>query len=144
MQNYDLAIASDHAGVNLKAKIIQFLRKQGVKILDLGVDDEERVDYPDYAHKMVEEIIEEVTIQGILICGTGIGMSIAANRSSDIRAALCLTEFMAERARMHNDANILVLGSKLIEDSLSLKIVDKFLNTKFEGGRHSRRLAKIR
>ena len=144
MQNYDLAIASDHAGVNLKAKIIQFSRKQGVKILDLGVDDEERVDYPDYAHKMVEEIIEEVTIQGILICGTGIGMSIAANRSSDIRAALCLTEFMAERARMHNDANILVLGSKLIEDSLSLKIVDKFLNTKFEGGRHSRRLAKIR
>jgi len=144
MQNYDLAIASDHAGVNLKAKIIQLLKQKGMEILDLGAEGDASVDYPEYAHKMIEEIIEETVQKGILICGTGIGMSIAANRSSAVRAALCVTEYMAERARMHNDANILVLGSKLAEDSISLKIVDQFLNTKFEGGRHSRRLGQIR
>ena len=144
MQNFDLVIASDHAGVNLKTKIVEFLQKQNKKILDLGTDGDESVDYPDYAKKMVEEIIEEGAPWGILICGTGIGMSIAANRSSAIRAALCVNEYMAERSRLHNDANILVLGSKLIDDKLSLKIVEKFLNTKFEGGRHLRRLAKIK
>lgn len=143
MQNYDLAIATDHAGVKLKAKIIKFLQKKNLTILDLGTNSDESVDYPDFAHKMVEEIIEETAPKGILICGTGIGMSIAANRSSSIRAALCTTEYMATRARMHNDANILVLGSKLVPDELSLKMVEKFLETKFEGGRHTRRLAKI-
>lgn len=143
MKNYDLAIASDHSGVNLKAKIILSLEKKGMKILDLGTNNDESVDYPDYAHKMAEEILEETTELGILICGTGIGMSIAVNRSSAIRAALCTSEYMAERARLHNNANVLVLGSKLVDDSISLKMVDKFLNTKFEGGRHARRLAKI-
>lgn len=143
MQNYDLAIATDHAGVKLKAKIIKFLEKKNLNVHDLGTENDESVDYPDFAHKMVEEIIEETAPKGILICGTGIGMSIAANRSSSIRAALCTSEYMAERARMHNDANILVLGSKLVPDELSLKMVEKFLETKFEGGRHSRRLAKI-
>ena len=143
MQNYDLAMATDHAGVKLKAKIIKFLQKKNLNILDLGSDGDESVDYPDFAYKMVEEIIEETVPKGILICGTGIGMSIAANRSSSIRAALCTSEYMAERARMHNDANILVLGSKLVPDDLSLKMVEKFLETKFEGGRHTRRLAKI-
>jgi len=143
MKNYDLAIASDHAGVNLKAKIIKSLQEKGMKILNLGSDNEDRVDYPDYAHKMVEEIIEESVPKGILICGTGIGMSIAANRSSSIRAALCVTESMAEYSRLHNDANVLVLGSKLVKENLSLKIVEKFLETKFEGGRHTRRLSKI-
>ena len=143
MQNYDLAIATDHAGVKLKAKIIKFLQKKNLNILDLGSHGDESVDYPDFAYKMVEEIIEETVPKGILICGTGIGMSIAANRSSSIRAALCTSEYMAERARMHNDANILVLGSKLVPDDLSLKMVEKFLETKFEGGRHTRRLAKI-
>ena len=143
MKIYDLAIASDHAGVNLKAKIIKILRGKGLKILNLGSDDDERVDYPDYAHKMVEEIIEGSAIKGILICGTGIGMSIAANRSSSIRAALCVNEYMAEYSRLHNNANVLVLGSKLVEDEISLKIVNKFLETQFEGGRHARRLGKI-
>ena len=143
MQNYDLAIATDHAGVKLKAKIIKFLQKKNLNILDLGSDGDESVDYPDFAYKMVEEIIEKTVPKGILICGTGIGMSIAANRSSSIRAALCTSEYMAERARMHTDANILVLGSKLVPDDLSLKMVEKFLETKFEGGRHTRRLAKI-
>jgi ribose 5-phosphate isomerase B len=144
MENYDLAIASDHAGVKLKGKIIRDLRKKNVKVLDLGTDSEEKVDYPDFTYKMVEEIIEKTVSQGILICGTGIGMSIAANRSSDIRAALCTSEFMAERARSHNDANILVLGSKLVDDDISIKMVEKFLNTEFEGGRHARRIAKIK
>jgi ribose 5-phosphate isomerase B len=143
MKKYDLAIASDHAGVLLKSKIIKFLEKMGMKVLNLGSDNEERVDYPDYASKVVEEIIEGVVGKGILICGTGIGMSIAANRSSAIRAALCTSETMAEYARLHNNANILVLGSKLVDDALSLKMVEKFLATKFEGGRHARRLAKI-
>ncbi|GAB4167398.1 MAG: ribose 5-phosphate isomerase B [Rickettsiaceae bacterium] len=144
MQNYDMAVASDHAGVKLKEKIIKTFAKKGIKILDLGTDSDDRVDYPDFAHRMVEEIIEETVEKGVLICGTGIGMSIAANRSSAIRAALCFNEFMAERARAHNDANILVLGSKIVEDEVSIKMVEKFLGTKFEGGRHSRRLAKIR
>ncbi|PCJ25252.1 MAG: ribose 5-phosphate isomerase B [Rickettsiales bacterium] len=144
MPNYDLAIASDHAGVKLKAKIMASLKAKAIKTLDLGANaSDDRVDYPDYAKKMVEEILEGSPESGILICGTGIGMSIAANRSSEIRAALCITEPMAELARLHNDANILVLGSKLIDDKLSLKIVDKFLSTKFEGGRHARRIAKI-
>lgn len=143
MQNYDLAIANDHAGVMLKYKIIKMLEDHKLKILDLGTDNDEKVDYPDYANKVVEVIIEESTNLGILICGTGIGMSIAANRSSDIRAALCFNEFMAERARLHNNANILVLGSKLCEDEISLKMVDVFLKTKFEGGRHLKRLSKI-
>lgn len=143
MKVYDLAIASDHAGVILKTQIIEFLQEKGLKILNLGSNDEERVDYPDYAHKVVEEIIEGSSPKGILICGTGIGMSIAANRSSAIRAALCITETMAEYARLHNNANVLVLGSKLIDDTLSLKLVDIFLNTKFEGGRHIGRLNKI-
>ena len=144
MKNYDLAIASDHAGVKLKGKIIQYLQKKGMIVLNLGTDTEERVDYPDFTYKMVEEVIEQTVLQGILICGTGIGMSIAANRSSDIRAALCASEFMAERARSHNDANILVLGSKLVDDDISIKIVEKFLQTEFEGGRHARRIAKIK
>ncbi|MCA0254714.1 MAG: ribose 5-phosphate isomerase B, partial [Proteobacteria bacterium] len=132
------------AGVRLKNKIKEYLQKIGINILDLGTNTEERVDYPDYANKMVEEIIAKTVSKGILICGTGIGMSIAANRSSDIRAALCFNEFMAERARSHNDANILVLGSKICEDDISLKMIDLFLHTKFEGGRHTGRLAKIR
>ncbi|MFK7973263.1 MAG: ribose 5-phosphate isomerase B [Rickettsiaceae bacterium] len=143
MKNYDLAIASDHAGVQLKAKIITTLHHLGMKVLDLGPVTDERVDYPDFANKLVQEIIDGTVEKGVLICGMGIGMSIAANRSSEIRAALCLNELMADKARSHNNANVLVLGSKLIPDNLSIKIVDKFLNTKLEGGRHANRLAKI-
>ncbi len=144
MKIFDLTIASDHGGVHLKAKIIKFLQKKNKKVLDLGTNNDESVDYPDYAQKMVKTILEKSIPEGILICGTGIGMSIAANRNSSIRAALCVSEYMAERSKLHNNANILVLGSKLIEEKLSLKIVNKFLNTKFEGGRHLRRLAKTR
>lgn len=138
-----IAIASDHSGVDLKSKIIENLTNAGIKVINLGTDDDESVDYPDFASKVVEAIIQQEVDVGILICTTGIGMSIAANRSSSIRAALCVNEFMAERARMHNDANILVLGKKITDDIMSLKITHKFLDTKFEGGRHIRRLEKI-
>ena len=144
MNNYDLAIASDHSGFELKEKIIKLLTSKNLKVLDLGTNSTESVDYPDFAYKVTREIIEKTTLKGILICKTGIGMSIAANRSSEIRAALCTSEEMAENARSHNNANILVLGCKLVDDKVSFKIVEKFLNTKFEGARHLRRLAKIR
>lgn len=163
MQNYDLVIANDHAGFDLKLKILDFLsqasyeiysnnpekrhlaggQKKQKSIMDLGCYSTERVDYPDYAKKVVEEIIEGNTKYGILICGTGIGMSIAANRSCAVRAALCLNEFMAERARSHNDANILVLASKLTEERLVFQVINKFLNTEFESGRHAQRVGKI-
>lgn len=138
-----ITIASDHAGFKLKNKIIQHLKSLKYKVSDLGCDDEQPVDYPDYTKLVVEHMLEGLSEIGILICGTGIGMSIAANRNSEIRAALCINEFMAERSRSHNDANILVLGSKLQSDAIALKMIDKFLNTKFEGGRHQRRLSKI-
>lgn len=163
MQNYDLVIANDHGGFDLKLEILDFLSQAGYKIysnnsekrhlnvgqknhktiLDLGCDSLERVDYPDYAKKLVEEIIEGNAKYGILICNTGIGMSIAANRSSVIRAALCLDEFMAERARSHNDANVLVLASKLTEEKTVFQMIDKFLSTDFESGRHAQRVNKI-
>ncbi len=143
MKNYDLLIASDHAGYLLKCKIVDFLQQRRLKVLDLGTNSNESVDYPDFAKLLVEEIISETAPLGILICNTGIGMSIAANRNSDIRAALCINELMAKQARLHNNANILILGSSLTSDKESYKILDKFLTTKFEGGRHNRRLSKI-
>jgi ribose 5-phosphate isomerase B len=143
MTDFDFAIASDHAGFELKNKIISYFQKNNVQILDLGTDNSDSVDYPDYAKKLIDEIIEETVSVGILICGTGIGMSIAANRNSEIRAALCLNEFMAERARLHNDANVLVLGSEITDEKSAVKIIQKFLKTIFEGGRHVNRLQKI-
>lgn len=143
MKIYDIAIASDHTGYLLKSKIIQYLNNCALLVKDYGINNNEVVDYPDYAYKVVDGIVEENIKNGILICGTGIGMSIAANRRSDIRAALCLNPYMAEMARSHNDANILVLPSKLISDDQPFEIIDKFLNTSFEGGRHSVRLSKL-
>lgn len=163
MRNYDLAIANDHAGFELKLKILEFLTQSNYEIystnpakhhivnhqnlkksiIDLGSHSTDRVDYPDYAKKLVEEIIEGNVKYGILICGTGIGMSIAANRSSAVRAALCLNEFMAERARSHNNANVLVLASKITEDQVIFQMIDKFLTTEFENGRHAQRVNKI-
>lgn len=146
MQNCDLVIASDHAGFKLKEQIIKHLKVKysKMRIMDFGTNSEERVDYPDYTKPVTEAIINEESPKGVLICGTGIGMSIAANRSSDIRAALCTDVFMAEKSRQHNDANILVLGSKLTDKETAFKIIDAFLNTEFEGGRHASRLNKIR
>lgn len=143
MKTYDVLIASDHSGFLLKSKIIKYLQDKNISIFDYGTDSQEIVDYPDYSKKVVDGILEEIAPLGILICGTGIGMSIAANRTSEIRAALCFDIFMAERARAHNDANILVLGAKVPEEQIIYQMVDKFMTTSFEGGRHITRLSKI-
>lgn len=143
MKTYSILIASDHSGFSLKNKIISYLNNKNISILDYGTYNQEAVDYPDYAKKVVDGILENRAPLGILICGTGIGMSIAANRTSEIRAALCFDLFMAERSRAHNDANIIVLGAKIPNEELACQMVDKFLTTKFEGGRHSTRLSKI-
>lgn len=145
MKNYDLVIANDHAGFDLKMKILDYFKQKNYQgnIIDAGSYSSDSVDYPDYSAKAVQEITEGNASYGILICGTGIGMSIAANRHTDIRAALCLDELMAEKARAHNDANILVLASKLTKDKLALQMIEIFLNTPFEGGRHSARVSKL-
>ncbi|WP_425363135.1 ribose 5-phosphate isomerase B [Candidatus Tisiphia endosymbiont of Hybos culiciformis] len=143
MKTYSVLIASDHSGFLLKSKIISYLNNKNISIFDYGTYSQEIVDYPDYSKKVVDGILENRAPLGILICGTGIGMSIAANRISEIRAALCFDLFMAERARAHNDANIIVLGAKIPNEELACQMVDKFLTTKFEGGRHSARLSKI-
>lgn len=130
-------IASDHAGFDLKA----FLIKKFPTLIDLGTDSAESVDYPDFAKKLGQEIQEGDF--GILICGSGVGISIAANRFKNIRAALCLNEKIAELARRHNDANVLCLGARLINEEKAIEIIEKFLATKFEGGRHIERVKKL-
>jgi ribose 5-phosphate isomerase B len=137
------AIASDHAGVELKVQIINLLLKQGKKITDFGTNSLESVDYPDFAAMVTEAVVSGRAEKGILICGTGIGMSIAANRSRAIRAALCHNTMTAELARQHNDANVLVLGARVVDTNTALSCVEAFLNTPFEGGRHQNRLNKL-
>jgi len=144
MKNYDIVIASDHSGYELKSKIINYLEQKSLKIYNCGTNNTQTVDYPDYAKKVVDIIIEKLAPIGILISDTGIGMSIAANRSSEIRAALCNDISTAENAKAHNDANILILGAKILDHKIVFDIIDKFLTTKFEGGRHSTRLSKIK
>ncbi|XVN41180.1 MAG: ribose 5-phosphate isomerase B [Rickettsia endosymbiont of Argas persicus] len=144
MKTYDIVIASDHAGYELKSEIIDYLQKKSLSVYDCGTNNTQPVDYPDFAKKVVDNIIEKLARIGILIGDTGIGMSIAANRSSEIRAALCVNTLTAENAKAHNDANILVLGAKILDSKAAFDIIDKFLATKFEGGRHSVRLSKIK
>jgi ribose 5-phosphate isomerase B len=137
-----IAIASDHAGFELKREILSALK--GVVVLsDLGTNSVEAVDYPDMAKAVVNEITSNKASCGILICGTGIGMSIAANRTPYIRAALCTNSDMARLARAHNNANILVLGAKTVSIRIALDIVKTFMETEFEEGRHATRIAKI-
>ena len=133
-------IASDHAGFELKEKLVNHY---GSLFNDLGTNNEESVDYPDYANNLVKNINETSNGKGILICGSGVGMSIAANRDPNIRAALAFNSKVAELVRQHNDANILVLPGRFINIQEAIKCVDNFLKTKFEGGRHKRRIEKI-
>ncbi|RLI97635.1 MAG: ribose 5-phosphate isomerase B [Candidatus Aenigmatarchaeota archaeon] len=138
-----IALGSDHAGFGLKEKIKQYLEKKGLEIKDYGCFSEESVDYPDYAEKVARAVSSNEAEKGILICGTGIGMSIAANKISGIRAAVCWDEKSAEMSRRHNDANILCIGARLIDQELALRIVDVWLSTGFDGGRHVKRVKKI-
>ena len=136
-------ISSDHAGFKLKEKIKSSLKKKKLKIFDLGPSNDNSVDYPDYAKLLSDKLKNDLNSQGILFCGTGIGISMAANRYSHIRAALCTTAEMASKSRKHNNANVLALGGRIITDSLATDIVNEFLNTDFEAGRHSLRVNKI-
>jgi ribose 5-phosphate isomerase B len=139
----DLVIAGDHAGYRLKEFLRPMAEEMGWNVTDLGTHGEASVDYPDFAGALAQHIQTHEHALGVLICGTGIGMSIAANRFAHIRAALCHTEFEAEVARAHNHANVLCLGGRVLGDELARRILAVFLKTPFEGGRHQRRIDKI-
>jgi len=138
-----IIIASDHGGYNLKKQIYDHLSKEGFDIEDYGCFNTESCDYPVYAKKVAKEVSENNNLKGILVCGTGIGMSIAANKFKGIRASLCSDTFSARMTRMHNDSNILCLGERVIGTGLALDIVNIWLNTEFEGGRHQKRIDMI-
>ncbi|HZJ84798.1 MAG TPA: ribose 5-phosphate isomerase B [Syntrophomonadaceae bacterium] len=138
-----IAIGSDHAGVALKEEIIAMLTEAGYEIVNCGTNSLESVDYPDIAEKVAHEVLSQ-KILGIIICGTGIGISIAANKIIGIRAALCQNIFTARLAREHNDANILAIGARVTGPGLALEIVNTFLKTDFAAGRHHKRVEKIK
>lgn len=140
----NIIIGSDHAGFDLKEEIKRFLSEKGDYIIkDIGAFSHEPVDYPIIAHKVAKNIAERKFNRGILLCGSGIGMSMVANRYRNVRAALCHNLYTVRLSRRHNDANILVLGGRVLGIGLALDMVDLFLSTDFEGGRHQRRLEEI-
>lgn len=139
-----LLIASDHAGVTLKAELKHELQALGYAVQDLGTHSTESVDYPDYAREMAKAIKDKKAERGILICGSGIGMSMAANRFPHLRAALCQSGLEAKLARKHNDANVLCLGARIIGSEKAKDALREFLKTEFEGGRHKKRLEKMK
>ena len=136
-------LSSDHAGFELKEKVKSFLIDNNFEYEDLGCSSLDPVDYPDFAKLLSKKIKDKNNSKGILFCGTGIGISMAANRFSHIRAALCTSIEMASKSRKHNDANVLALGGRILEEKLALQIVKEFLQTDFEAGRHSLRVNKI-
>ncbi len=138
-----IAIGSDHAGFRLKEKIKDFLRAKGHEVLDFGTHSEDRVHYPLFAREVALAVQRGEVSRGILICGTGIGMSITANKFKGVRAALCLNEYMARMSRLHNDSNVLCLGGRVLGEDLALSIVEVWLETPFEGGRHQKRIDLI-
>lgn len=139
-----IAIGSDHAGYNLKMEIINYLSSRKIEFKDFGTcDGKTSVDYPDFGRSVAEAVSTGEFDKGIIICGTGIGISITANKVSGIRAALCTDSYMAKMSREHNDANVLALGDRVVGAGLALDIVEAFLNTAFAGGRHKTRVDKI-
>jgi ribose 5-phosphate isomerase B len=138
-----IPIASDHAGFEMKEKIKAKLAAMGYEVQDLGTNSAASTDYPDYAHALAREVESNTAKRGVLLCGTGLGMAYAANRHAHVRAAVAWTPEIAELARKHNDANVLALPARFVSESDAEAIVDKFLNTPFEGGRHQPRVDKI-
>ena len=136
-------IATDHAGIDLKDYTVELLKQKGHDVVDLGPYNKERVDYPDYAIKVCEAVLADKEAEGILICGSGIGMSMAANRHHGIRAALCHDAYTATVARAHNDANVLCFGERIVGKGVAESIIDAWIAGNFEGGRHEQRVAKI-
>lgn len=139
-----IALGCDHGGINLKTAIIKYLDENNIEYKDFGCYTAESVDYPVYAKLVADSIVSGESERGILCCGTGIGISIAANKVKGIRAAVCTNEFMAEMTRRHNDANIMCLGGRVIEEDKAVELAKIFLNTDFEGGRHQNRLDLIK
>jgi ribose 5-phosphate isomerase B len=138
-----IALGADHAGYELKDKIKQHLQRQGVQVQDEGTNSGESVDYPDYARMVGHDVSEQRADFGILVCGSGIGMAIAANKVPGVRAANVSTEYEAQMSREHNNANVLTLGARTLKEDDAFKIIDKWLATQFAGGRHERRVEKI-
>lgn len=138
-----IAMGSDHAGYSLKEYIKKYLEENNISIKDFGPNSDERTDYPDYAHPVSNYIEENTDVYGILICGSGNGINMTANKHQGIRSALCWKKEIAELARLHNNANILVLPARYISEEEALSCVEVFFNTKFEGGRHCGRVEKI-
>lgn len=138
-----IAIGSDHGGFELKGKVIKFLMEKGHEVLDLGCNSTDSVDYPKYGRLVGEAVVEKKADKGIVICGTGIGISIAANKVNGVRAALCTNTTMARLTREHNDANVLSMGARMVGDILALEMVEVFLTTDFEGGRHQKRIDQL-
>lgn len=138
-----IAIGSDHAGFEMKSKLLLWLKENNLEYHDFGTSSHESVDYPDYAHAVSNAVESGEYERGILICGTGLGMSITANKHQGIRAALCWQEEIARLSRTHNDANILCLPGRFMKSEEALKLLKIFLETNFEGGRHERRVGKI-
>ncbi len=138
-----IALGCDHGGLNIKNAIINDLKRQGVEVLDLGTYTSDSVDYPVYAKKVCAEVQSGRAQYGILCCGTGIGMSIAANKQKGIRASVLSDEFSAEMTRRHNNANVLCLGGRIIDENQAVKLTNIFINTPFDGGRHEKRVAML-
>jgi len=138
-----IAVAADHAGFPLKQSLAGELQASGYRVLDLGTNNSDSVDYPEYGARMALALLEGRAARGVLICGTGIGVSIAANRHRGIRAAVCHNVETARLARAHNDANVLVLGGRIVDEVTAKSCLRTFLDTKFEGGRHERRVSML-
>lgn len=138
-----IAVASDHAGFELKQTLKQELEKRGITARDFGTTDMEFCDYPDFAHAVGRAVADGVVQLAVLVCGTGVGMSIAANRNAFVRAVVCSEPLSARMARQHNDANVLCLGARVVGVGTAIDIMDAFLTARFEGGRHAARVAKI-
>lgn len=138
-----IIIGSDHGGLTLKTALSSYLKRRGIEVADAGTNDDTSVDYPDFGQKVAETVIAGEAELGILICGTGIGMSIAANKIPGIRAALVTDVFMARMAKAHNNANVLVLGGRVLDEQKACDLVGAWLDSTFEGGRHQARLDKI-
>ena len=138
-----IAIASDHAGFDLKSDLAEYMEDSGYQILDLGTNGSDSVDYPDFAHALADALEQGKTIKGVLVCGSGIGISIAANRHEGVRAALIHDALGARMCRQHNNANVIVFGGRMIGPETAKDCLGIFLNTEFEGGRHARRLEKL-
>lgn len=140
MSNIKIAVGSDHGGLEYKEKILEFLKNKGYETIDEGTYSKESCDYPEFARKVANLVAEKKADRGILICGSGIGMSIAANKVKGIRAALCSETTSARLSREHNNSNVLCLGQRLIGETMAFEIVETWLNTEFAGGRHQHRI----